>query len=328
MKYIKNFLAFFQKTDRFNSKTGGADKTAEKWAKSDEIYVNKGFKVFWETLEEVNKYQQDMISGGKDPLEYMFTFFPDGKSLNNLVALNIGCNFGEYAPPISMAKTKLFSKIFVVDISEELLSRQSTITNKLGLNHIIEYKCMDLNQQSLRGDCYYDLIFSLGTIHHINRLEGLFEEINRALKPDGVFCMREYIGPSYLQFTEQQVNIINEMLAEIPENLRLDMNGNVKNCAWRATLEEVIADDPSEAVRSSEIMDIIKMHLNIKKANMTGGTLLDSLLHGIADNFEKSELGKEVLKRLISKERELIENKIIPSDYVFLIAEKRLGEES
>ena len=135
--------------------------------------------------------------------------------------------------------------------------------------------------------------------------------------------MREYIGPSFLQFNDQQINIINEMLTEIPDHLRRDKNGNIKQYAWKATLEEILADDPSEAVRSSEIMDILEMHLKIRQCNMTGGTLLDSLLHGIADNFEKSSLGKEILANLISREKELIEKQVIQSDYVFLVAEKK-----
>jgi len=323
---IDTFFLFIKKMFFLNKHSCAVDKTSAKWGKSDQIYVNNGFKVFWETLEDVKTYQSHMMSDGKDLLQYAVSFFPEGKLLNNLTGLNIGCNFGEYAPPVSMAKSGLFSKIVIVDISEELLTRQSDITNQMGLNNIIEYKRMDLNRDSLQGNCYYDFIFALGTIHHIQRLEGLFRDINRVLKTDGIFCMREYIGPSYLQFNDQQIDIVNQMLAKIPDHLKIDINGNIKNCAWKATLEEILADDPSEAVRSSEIMEILKMHLQIKQCNMTGGTLLDSLLHGIADNFEKSSLGREILGQLICQEKELIEKEVIQSDYVFLVAEKEVCE--
>ena len=52
----------------------------------------------------------------------------------------------------------------------------------------------------------------------------------------------------------------------------------------------------------------------------TGGALLSPLLDGIANNYEKDERGKEILHALIEIEKTLTKSKLLPSDYIFLIA--------
>jgi len=52
--------------------------------------------------------------------------------------------------------------------------------------------------------------------------------------------------------------------------------------------------------------------------------LLNPLLHAIAGNFEKGEAERAVLKTIIAMEQTLVEEGVIPSDYVFLVARKRV----
>ena len=134
-----------------------------------------------------------------------------------------------------------------------------------------------------------------------------------------MFCMREYIGPSYLQYADKQIQIVNRIREALPDYLKRDRFGNVKNKAWRPSIEEVKAGDPSEAVRSQDIMGVVHEHLEVLACNMTGGTILAPLLHGIAGNFERGDAERAVLKSLIILEQELIEAVVIPSDYVFFV---------
>ena len=297
-------------------------KTAAKWDKSDEVYSIAGFKVYWELLEEVQRYQNLMMTEGRDLVEYLSSFFPKGNR-SGLTGLIIGCNYGEASPPIALAKSGAFKRLLVVDIAKGLLGRQSQISSEMGLNHILEYKCMDLNRESLTGENSYDFIFALGTIHHIGRLEGLFSEINGCLRKGGIFCMREYIGPSFLQYTDKQIHIANRVLGGLPDYLKMQGDGSIKKEGWKPRIEEIMADDPSEAVRSQDIMRIVRTHTDVLVCRMTGGTILDPLLHGIAGNFERSDASRAILRTIITLEQTLIEEGVIPSDFVFLVAQKR-----
>lgn len=92
-----------------------------------------------------------MMTNGKNELEYYASFFPEDKELSGLNGLIIGCKYGENSPVVAMARSMAFGKLIVVDIAKGLLERQAEITNRLGLNHTIEYRCMDLNTESLTG---------------------------------------------------------------------------------------------------------------------------------------------------------------------------------
>ena len=296
-----------------------AGRTIEKWNHSDSAYSKEGFKCYWELLEEVQHYQAFMMANGEDIIQYLASFFPEGKKMENLQGLVIGCMYGEHTPANSLARTGAFRKLSVVDIADGLLKRQKELTDRLGLEGIIEYNRKDLNVEAVGEANSYDFILGIGTIHHIERLEGLFQEINNAIREDGIFCMREYVGPCRLQFTDKQINICNRILEGLPDYLKRDRDGIIKKEVSRLSVESVVADDPSEAVRSEDIMETANRYLEVLACNWTGGTLLHPLLDGIAGNFEKGEAERAILKGLIVLERVLIEESVISSDYVFFV---------
>ncbi|MBW1804519.1 MAG: class I SAM-dependent methyltransferase, partial [Deltaproteobacteria bacterium] len=251
------------------------------------------------------------------------SFFPKSKKLTGLNGLILGCNYGKNTSQVALAQSDVFKELTVVDIAEDLLDRQHEVIHELDLDRVVNFACLDLNKESLPNEKNYDLIHAWGTIHHIKRLEGLFSDINDALCDDGIFCMREYVGPSYLQFADDIAHIVDSLLAVLPDDLKRDEHGNIKNRAWRPTVEEIVADDPSEAVRSDEILPIVEKYLDVLACRMTGGTILNPLLHAISGNFERDEAARSILKILIVLERTLIESGVIPSDYVYLIAKKK-----
>jgi SAM-dependent methyltransferase len=209
-----------------------------------------------------------------------------------------------------------------MDIAEGLLFKQRKIAMDRGAAGI-EYIKQDLNEVELEGNAY-DLIFAQGTIHHIEKLERFFDQINNALKEHGKFIVREYIGPNRMQFTDTQLAIINEILRVLPNKYKKTMDGSIKNIAYSADLDWLMKTDPSESVRSQEIISVMKERLEIIKLAYTGGTILHPLLSDIASNFERDQDGEAILKLLILFEKVLTEKGVLPSDYVFCIAQKKL----
>ena len=301
----------------------GRNKTIEKWDKSESAYAREGFKQYWELLEEVRLHQFNRMADGRDILEYVYSLYPPGKKLYGLHGLMIGCVYGRENAAVSIARTGIFETLTVIDIAGNLLGKQQELTAELGLNHILKYERIDLNTDSITGSETYDLIWANGTIHHIKRLEGLFSEINESLAPDGIFCMKEYVGPSYLQFTDKQLEICNSLLRIIPDDLKKDCFGQVKTKVSRPTVEKVVREDPSEAVRSGEILSIAGSCLKVLESRSCGGTILHPLLSGIAGNFEKNDTTRKMLRVLIDLEELLLEEGEIEENYLFMIASKK-----
>ena len=83
------------------------------------------------------------------------------------------------------------------------------------------------------------------------------------------------------------------------------------------------AYDPTEAIRSEDIIPQIEAHFDIIDRREFGGTLLHLVLDNIAGNLSECEEGKEILRRFFVEEKRLIETGEIQSDFVVLIARKR-----
>jgi hypothetical protein len=87
----------------------------------------------------------------------------------------------------------------------------------------------------------------------------------QALKPGGYFFLDEFIGPSRFQWTDVQLDSMNDGLDRLPKELRRRISDRkkFKERVVRETVQEVIASDPSEAIRSSEIVPLLGQQFEI-----------------------------------------------------------------
>jgi len=85
------------------------------------------------------------------------------------------------------------------------------------------------------------------------------------------------------------------------------------------TVRSVQAVDPSEAVRSAEILPLLQHHFSIVEIKPLGGSILQFLLADIADNF-MDERGQRLLDMLFTIEDTLMTNGELPSDFVYVVA--------
>jgi SAM-dependent methyltransferase len=240
---------------------------------------------------------------------------------SNLSGLSLGCTEGNPTIEMRLVESGMFNNIKVMDVALGLLEKQKAVAVGRNLHHI-EYIRQDLNKVNLEENVY-NFIWAIGTIHHVENLEFLFDQVNQALAEKGLFAMREYIGPNRMQFTNEQLSLVNEILSILPEKYRKSHYGSLKRTMQKIAEEDLIRMDPSESIRSQEIMGIIQQKLEIIKVSYTGGTILHPLLDSIASNFEGDEDRNAVLKLLILFEKTLIDKGIFPSDYVFCMAKKK-----
>lgn len=292
------------------------------WDNSSNQFIVGDFKTYWECLDLVMKYQQECMTDdeNKKYMAYALEYVREHVGVKNLRALSLG--FSESCPEIEAYLTGMFSKIEVMDIAGGLINKVRQKAKEAGVQSV-EYLQRDLNSEVLEKDAY-DFIFSVGTVHHIENLEFFFGGINNALKDNGIFVLRDYVGQKRMQLTDEQISIVNEILAVLPEKYKVMHHfGKVKNVYGNMNLKELMQMDPSESIRSTDILPIMGKKLDVIKLSYTGGTLLFPLLDHIASNFERIEGGETILKLLILFEKILIEKKVLPSDYVFCMARKK-----
>lgn len=96
--------------------------------------------------------------------------------------------------------------------------------------------------------------------------------------------------------------------------------GLEKTTANFPTERSLIAVDPSEAVRSAEILPILRHDFDIVEVKSLGGTILQFLLADIAGNFDRDKTGSRLLEMLFAIEDALMEAGHLGSDFAYIVA--------
>ncbi len=173
---------------------------------------------------------------------------------------------------------------------------------------------------------HYDISFASSALHHIAKLEHVLDEVHKALKPGCFFIANEFVGPSRFQWTDKQLQVINELLALLPPRYRADLRrpGHIKSRLERPTVVQMLLSDPSEAVRSAEIIPLIRQRFEIVQQTDFGGTILHMLLSDIVGNFApESEADVTIVRLLCYLEKTLIAEGVLPSDFTLIVARKQ-----
>lgn len=84
----------------------------------------------------------------------------------------------------------------------------------------------------------------------------------------------------------------------------------------------VQAVDPSEAIRSADILPLLRHYFEIVDLKPLGGTILQFLLADIAGNFQ-DDTGERLLEMLFAIEDELVACGDLDSDFAYIVAAQR-----
>jgi SAM-dependent methyltransferase len=208
-----------------------------------------------------------------------------------------------------------------IDLSDEAVRIATEKAQTEEANHL-KYRTADLNTIKL-PPATYDVIFGISSIHHVQKLEHLFRQVRQGLKPRGYFFLDEFIGPTRFQWTDAQLQAMNEQLGSLPKEFRRRISDQrkFKETVIRETAGEIIASDPSEAVRSSDIVPLLYEYFEVLEIKGYGGAILHQMLYDIAGNFCRQNPGSlDHLRRLFVVEDELTASGVISHDFAVIIA--------
>jgi SAM-dependent methyltransferase len=110
-------------------------------------------------------------------------------------------------------------KIDALDGSITSLAIASKLAIDEGLQSRIRYFAADFNAPAF-PDRTYDLVLFQESAHHVLRLEKLFHAVLRALKPDGLVYMDEYVGPSRFEWNDDMMVPYRRIYESIDPELR------------------------------------------------------------------------------------------------------------
>ena len=206
------------------------------------------------------------------------------------LGLSIGCGGGALERDI--VRKDVCERIDAFDASLGSLRLASEQAAAEGLADRIRYFAADFNRVLLPRSTY-DIVFVHQALHHVSRIERLFSQIIGTLRPGGILYIDEYVGPSRDDWNDTIFRLYRERYARVPREAR----------KLEAALLPIQPDDPSEAIRSSEIVPQLRKGFRVLHERGYGGNLL-AVLYPMID---WQHAPPDLVRNLIGEERDMIE---------------------
>jgi SAM-dependent methyltransferase len=154
-------------------------------------------------------------------------------------------------------------------------------------------------------------------LHHRADLEDVLDRIAELLAPGGLVFVEDFVGPARFQWTDQQLEAINRLLARLPDELLTDLaatDGRRKRSVERPDPDAWIASNPYEAVRSDEIVALLDARFERVEVCPYGGAIFHQLFSRIMGNFAGRP---ELVGLLMEIDALLTDTGALDADYVW-----------
>ncbi|MER9435251.1 class I SAM-dependent methyltransferase [Mesorhizobium sp. M0618] len=299
-------------------------RVAKRWSEisseSDEFSAN----VYWLAIPAIMSRHQRRASAGENYpswVEYCLgSFIPQGGERR---MLSVGCGYGDLERHLMRIDACAICDAF--DIAPAAIDSAIVAAAGEGFDGI-RYRCADIETLQLE-EGVYDAVWFNGSLHHIHALERVLDRVRYSLKPGGFLFVNEYVGANHFGFPLAQQEAISHAFHLIPPRYRLSfipaILGQVATQAPIPDPTEVRRADPSEAIRSQDIVPVIVSMFDVLAMNACGGTIMQFLLSGIAGNFrEEDPSSMLVLEMLLKIEDALIDTGTLGSDFMVIAARK------
>ncbi|MEM7350300.1 MAG: class I SAM-dependent methyltransferase [Acidobacteriota bacterium] len=223
-------------------------------------------------------------------------------------AVSLAC--GEGALERDLMAKGLAEAVTGLDISERSLELARQRAAEAGYTNL-HYEGGDLDALQLEAGSF-DAAFAHMALHHVRNLESCFDQLRSALNPNGIFYLEEYVGPSRHEWKRELLEAAEDAYADLPKAIRGRRRLTLP-VDWR---------DPSEAVRSAEILPLLAERFDIRERRDYGGNLLSLIYPHLRLEGLEPQAREATLEQLLAREDELL-TEGVASFYTVVVAAPR-----
>lgn len=305
------------------NQTDSIDAAAKYWSQhAGNRFIGVGHT--WLEVPAVRERINRMVSGRPDVDLYQWTqqvLTARQRYCPLDAVLVLGCGAGNLERGLNRQN---FAKSYRgVDVASGAIERAREEARQIGGTNSVIYDVADINTIELPPESY-DAVFCPMSAHHFSNLEHVFAEVRKTLKPGGLFVLDEYIGPKQFQMPARQAKLIDRILKSLPRRWVETADGTVRRGFSPPTATEVIEVDPSEAIRSDEILPVLASSFAVTHFRGYGGNLLHFLLDKIGVNYvnQGDEESQDMLSTFFQIEDWALEEGLWTHDFASIIAER------
>lgn len=295
-----------------------AARVSEHW--QAQFAKNRADASLWTNNQIIARHVNQLITDAEH-YHWLPWFFDCYVPSDRIFEKSLSLCCGDGAHELALARTGRVKFLTGFDISEGALEQARAAFAAAGMDPA-SYRFDVADANDYRATEPADLIVSTGALHHVANLEQLLSRIAELLPPNGYFVVAEYVGPNRFQWRQTQMEIINSIVEQL--DLRYLRDG-VRTTLGRPGLSEIIAIDPSEAIRSEEIVPLLREHFAIEYIREFNGTIMHPLyplLNPALTNAGAADFDS-IVRLLLLLEDQLIKSKMLSSDFVFAICRSK-----
>ena len=203
-------------------------------------------------------------------------------------AISVGCGTGE--SEMYLVRHGIVTHFDLFEISEVAIKRGKSIAKQWGLQDRVTFHLGDVFTYPISND--YDLVYWHHSLHHMLDVSKAVEFSKNILKVGGIFSAYEYVGPNRFQFSDTNLSIANRILETLPDHLLKNPEDPQKllpRHQQRVALKRIIADDPTEAVDSENIIPAIQSHFPQAEITTLSANIARLVLGYILQNLSEDE---------------------------------------
>ena len=268
------------------------DKAREYWEQQD---MAKARNVAWSAIPYFEEKYIRRLTGTKGTTKFLWTLLKSripAEKRDNLAGCALLCGdmkgesvFFEYASGMR------FTEVHGYDLVESVISLYKPKDPGVVFFPHVE----DVNDLVLAKEEYFHLIIGNHGIHHVMNVGNVFFQANRALAPNGLFYMAEWIGPRYLQIPWPNRIVATCLLFLLfPRRSRTMHEGTVRGW-WMHFPPDFF--DPSEACNSTAIWEAYTSFFRPIRSVFFGG-LVYPIYEGCGHLYDEGTWGRSWRHRM------------------------------
>jgi SAM-dependent methyltransferase len=182
------------------------------------------------------------------------------------------------------------------DISDALLRQATEEASLIGMpSRYIVADCNVFDPTEL-GE--FDLIVNYAAMHHVAYLNRITQKIAGMLNKNGIYVALDYVGPHRNQYEWSAWSKVLETNSSLPVHLRNDL--------VYPHLATMLVHDPTEAIHSELIIEVVQRHFDLELLAPFGGAIAYPVLfNNIAlHKVRHTEEGRALVSRILQVDRE------------------------
>ena len=178
----------------------------------------------------------------------------------------------------------------------------------------IEYRVADLNRLDLPPRRYDAVVFHQ-SLHHVNSVERLLQQVRRTLVVSGLLFLEEWTGPSRFEWDPAKLDRARAAFARLPLEWR----------QWPELRPPIEEHDPTEAVRSSAILPSLRRLFDPIVERPYGGQILSILLPQLRREVIPEHEWSRLVSEWLALEDAELRDRPAASYYTAILARPRRG---